>query len=160
MSRTLLSGGSVAAVLASISACQSVDTGRVPHGYWELAYGRWPIENFDNYDPYPRGYEGGISAYVDFGQADGLLRYSLGCGVSAFPYQTYKDASLRIDDGIRVLEPEREALGCDPELISAEKQFSHFMQSNPVMGKFNDGKLPLRSEGKALILSSVEGVLE
>ncbi len=160
MSRAALSCGAVVAVLASICACQTVDTGRVPHGYWKLAHSRWPIESFDSYDPYPAGYEGQISAYVDFGQGDGLLRYSLGCGVSAVPYQTYKDGSLRIESGIQVLEPEREGLGCDPELISVEKQFSDFMQSNPVMGGFADGGLPLRAKGKTLILGSVEGVLE
>ena len=147
----------VAAVV--ISACQTAGTSMPVSQGDERLQARWPIHNLNGYDPYPIAASARIDAFVDFGRGDGLLRFSLGCGVFSMPYEITQNSRLSLPDGAETIRPDQSALNCDAEVARRNLELVELMEGKPRIAFEDSFMFTLRSGRTVLELNSVEFVL-
>lgn len=146
-------------VLLSISACQSTPQMRPISNVDERLQAIIPIHNFNGYDPYPVAESARIESYVNFGAGDGLLRFSIGCGVFATPFAISEDSRLLLPNETKIIEPDFIKLSCDAADVRRSLELADFFRARPYIG-YEDGHfVTLRKNKQVLQLNSVAYVL-
>ena len=142
-----------------LSSCNSVPKERQLYNGEDYLYGRWAIHSFNGFDPYPAASSAAIDAFVDFGLGDGLMRFSIGCGVFSTPYQVNDEARIEFPKETTLVLPDTSKLMCADNVKQLNDKLLVFMQSSPSVGLEPGYMLTLRSGRDALQLNSVEFVL-
>ena len=147
------------AMVTLVAACQTAPQERRLYDGEAYIHARWPIHSFQNYDPYPSAESAVIDAFVDFGGRDGLMRFSLGCGTFAMPFEITETARLTRPGDTSIIAPDLDKQACSDRLKTLSLELAQFMGSEPSIGYEADHMLTLRTEETVLELNSVEYVL-